>query len=40
MWTDFVLEVGLIRTFCWRDFAQKWRVVLQEMFVTNCGRGT
>ena len=29
----FVLVGGLIRKFCWRDFAQKRWVVLQEMFV-------
>ena len=33
MWVDSFLEVGLIRKFCWRDFAQKRWVVLQEMFV-------
>ena len=27
------LEVGLIRKFCWSDFARKRWVVLQEMFV-------
>ena len=27
------LEVGLKRKFCWRDFAQKRWVVLQEIFV-------
>ena len=33
MWVDYFLEVGLIRKFRWRDFAQKRWVVLQEMFV-------
>ena len=32
------LEVGLIRKFCWRDFAQKRWVVLQEMFVGGGAR--